>query len=667
VKSLRNWPSPRGLHGTKACLFLMASLTTSCVRPVRQGALPVPSAVTQSLRADILTAQHDTFRTSWNSAERYLTVANVNQGQFGKLFSRRLDGWVYAQPLYMQGLKVPGHGIVNVVFVCTANNTVYAFDADSASVSDPYWSANLGPPDSTPNTPGSPNSEPRLGIISTPVIVPSTHALYVAAATRENGHRLYRLHALEISTGREKFGGPAVISGQVPGTASDAVNGMVAFNPDFHLIRASLAATNTTVYVATAGSRDKEPFHGWLFGYDLSTLRQTAILNLTPNGQEGGVWQSARAPVVDANGSLYVESGNGDYNGVSNFGESILKLATAQGLSVTDWFTPDGWQALNTFDWDLSSAGPLLVPGTRFLIGSGKTGILYVLDTTSMGRLQRGNGQIVQAFQASPGCPPEKDCYQVHDTVFWNAGNQSTLYVWAWMDMLRAYRWSNGLLVTTPIATGALASNYAGGVFNRFGDFRSLRQATAPSRSRLCYRCRMFASSYRAATARERLLGTSSPQIGYAPEDDPGRIPFGEATFDFVTAVCVFHHVPPAARAALVEEMRRVLKPGGTLAIVEHNPYNPVTRLIVSRTPVDADAVLLRSSETRHLLRQAELTVEEQRYFLYFPEWLYRRLGWLESTLGSIPLGGQYAVFARCAELTFPFSKAIAGDREISR
>jgi SAM-dependent methyltransferase len=128
-------------------------------------------------------------------------------------------------------------------------------------------------------------------------------------------------------------------------------------------------------------------------------------------------------------------------------------------------------------------------------------------------------------------------------------------------------------------------------------------------------------------------------------QDDPGRIPFEGALFDFVTAVCVFHHVPPSARAALVREARRVLRPGGTLAIIEHNPYNPIARLIVSRTPVDAGAILLRPTETRRLMRGAGLTVDDQRYFLYFPEPLYRRLSGLESALEKVPLGGQYAVF----------------------
>jgi hypothetical protein len=421
-------------------------------------------AATQCLRADILTAQYDSLRTAWNASEPYLNVANVNQAGFGKLFSRQLDGWVYAQPLFMQGLTIPGHGAANVVFVCTANNTVYAFDADSASVSAPYWSANLGPADNTPNRLGSPNSEPLLGIISTPVIVPAKHALYVAAATRENGHRVYRLHALDIATGKEKFGGPVVIKGQVHGTSSGAVNGMVAFDPDFHLIRASLAATANTVYAATAGTRDTEPFHGWIFGYSLSNLKQTAILNITPNGQEGGVWQSVRAPVIDAKGFLYVESGNGDYDGVSNFGESILKLSTAHGLRIKDWFTPANWSTLNDYDQDLSAAGPLMIPGTPFLIGAGKAGILYVLNTASMGGLQGRGGQIIQTFQASAGCHPSAYyCDWLNDPVFWNNSTAPTLYAWPLNDVLRAYSWSNGQLDTKPIASGTLAANYPGG------------------------------------------------------------------------------------------------------------------------------------------------------------------------------------------------------------
>jgi SAM-dependent methyltransferase len=141
--------------------------------------------------------------------------------------------------------------------------------------------------------------------------------------------------------------------------------------------------------------------------------------------------------------------------------------------------------------------------------------------------------------------------------------------------------------------------------------------------------------------------GLGSKGIEARVQEDPRRIPFDGAAFDFVSAVCVLHHVPLPARGALMAEMRRVLKPNGTLAIIEHNPYNPITRLIVSRTPVDADAILLRPEETRRLFREAGLTVDDQRYFLYLPESLYRRLNRLESLLVTVPLGGQYAVFGR--------------------
>jgi SAM-dependent methyltransferase len=130
-------------------------------------------------------------------------------------------------------------------------------------------------------------------------------------------------------------------------------------------------------------------------------------------------------------------------------------------------------------------------------------------------------------------------------------------------------------------------------------------------------------------------------------QDDPGRIPFDNATFDFATAVCVYHHVPPPARAALTAEVRRVLKPGGVFCIVEHNPYNPATQLIVSRTPVDADAILLNAGETCGLLKGTGFGIDEKEYFLYFPEGLYKRLKGVESALSWLPLGGQYAVFGR--------------------
>jgi hypothetical protein len=409
---------------------------------------------------DILTAQYDPERTSWNSSETRLTATNVTPTTFGKLFSLPVDGWIYAQPLYLQRLTIPGRGTHSVVFVCTAANTVYAFDADKPTA--PYWSRNLGPADTTKNSRTSPNSEPVLGIISSPVIVPEQSALYVVAATRENGHRVYRLHALDLATGREKFHGPLVITGQTPGTASDAENGVLTFNADFHLQRTSLALADGSIYFAMAGSHDIDPFHGWIFGYSASTLEQTAVLNLSSSGMEVGVWQSMRAPAVDARGNLYFETGNGDYDGIYSFGNSVVRLATSSHLFVADWFTPDNWQTLRDQDNDLSSAGPLLIPGTNTLIAAGKTGAIYVLDTTRLGKFQSGNPQAIQILQATPPCAPGGvTCDYTNDPVFWNHSTRPMLYIWAWMDVLRSFTWSDNRLA--PSATGGAASNYPGG------------------------------------------------------------------------------------------------------------------------------------------------------------------------------------------------------------
>ena len=438
-------------------------LRSAGVLPVSRSAFAFLFLCSFSLRLpaiDITTAEYDNFRTSWNASEPYLTAANVTPARFGKLFTRSLDGWVYAQPLYLRALTIPGHGTPNVVFVCTANNTVYALDADDPLAAAPFWSLNLGAPDTTPSTSTSPNSEPSLGIISTPVIVRGSNTMYVTAATRENGHRVYRLHALDITTGQEKPNSPIVISGQVKGSATDAVNGTLTFNPDFHLQRASLAVAGHSVFIAAAGSRDITPFHGWIFGYDLTTLAQAAAVNLTANGMEGGIWQSMRAPVVDPSGNLYMETGNGDYDGSADFGNSVVRLsAKGKGYAVSDWFTPANWQWLRDNDLDLSSAGPLLVPGTNSLIAAGKTGTIYVLNTNNLGKLQTGRGQTIQSLQVTAGCT----CDSTDDLIFWNNASSPTLYVWPLGDVLRAYSWVGGKLLPTPVSMNSLPSNYPGG------------------------------------------------------------------------------------------------------------------------------------------------------------------------------------------------------------
>jgi uncharacterized repeat protein (TIGR01451 family) len=404
--------------------------------------------------ADIPTAQYDNSRTLWNASETILRTANVNQSSFGKLFTTAVDGWVYAQPLYLENMNIPGRGVMNVLYVATMHNTVYALDADNPNATA-VWSTNLGAPDTTTGF------FPDLGILSTPVIVREKQALYAVATNFENGHRIFRLHALDLLTGVEIFGGPAVIGGQTPGQAADAVNGVLIFNPDQHRQRTSLAVANNSVFFAMAGLSPR-PFHGWIFGYDTSTLQQTGVYCDTANGEVGGIWTSGRAPAVDTAGNLYIETGDGDFDGVTDFGDAILKFSTSAGLQLTDWFVPDNWSTLDVNDWDLGSSTPTLIAGANRMVGGSKAGWLYVLDTTNLGHLAAGNGQIVQAFQPGAGCASNSadSCVEIHGQVYWNHSTNPMLYIWAWRDVMKAYPLSGGQLDRAHLTNGTMISNY---------------------------------------------------------------------------------------------------------------------------------------------------------------------------------------------------------------
>src|SRR5206468_2120559 len=199
-------------------------------------------------------------------------------------------------------------------------------------------------------------------------INPATGTLYVVAFTKENGAYFQRLHALDIFTGQEKFGGPIVISGSVTGSGYDSVNGIVAFNPMQQLQRSGLLLINGVVYIAFGSHADTDPYHGWVFGFNATTLQRAAVYNDTPNGGEGGIWQSGQGLTADASNNIYLMTGNGDTNsntGGPNLSSSFIKLSTLGGLFVADWFTPYNYMSLNSGDEDLGSAGPLLLPGTN--------------------------------------------------------------------------------------------------------------------------------------------------------------------------------------------------------------------------------------------------------------------------------------------------------------
>jgi chitodextrinase len=364
--------------------------------------------------AGVLTTHNDLARTGANTNETTLTPSNVNTSSFGKLFSYPLDGLSFASPLYVANVNVPGQGFHNIVYVVTEHDSVYAYDADGLS-STPIWKDSFInpaagvtpiPPADTGETDDIPN---EIGITGTPTIDPATNTMYLVAATKEvNGgttRYVNRLHALDITTGAEKFGGPIVIDAHVPGTGVDAVNGVISFNNITENQRAGLTLANGELYIAFANHGFNPPYHGWLMAYNPSTLHQDWVFCTTPNSQSGGIWMGGGGIGVDASGSLYFSTGNGTFDantGKADYGDSLVKLN--QNGAVSDYFTPYNYQSLDNNDIDLASGGILLLPdqpGTHphEVIAAGKGGTVYVVDRDSMGHVGSGNdNQIVQSL-----------------------------------------------------------------------------------------------------------------------------------------------------------------------------------------------------------------------------------------------------------------------------
>ena len=340
--------------------------------------LPVLALMSVTLSGQVLTSQYDNARTGTNSHETRLTPANVDPRQFGKIFPLQVDGDVYAQPLYVPSVPIPGKGTRNVIYVATEHDSVYAFDAEGREA-EPLWKVNFtGSGISTvpARDANCPFIQPEVGITPTPVIDLKSGTLYVLARTKESQGMLkaprytQRLHALAITTGVEKFGGPVEIA-------------TAGFDPLRELPRAALLLANDQVYMTWASSCDVGPYHGWVMVYDAHTLHQTAVLNTSPGDRQSGIWQGDMGPAADEAGAVYVATGNGKFDvtsGGRDYGDSLMKLwLEGRTLAVHDYFTPFDQTWLDQRDLDLGSGGPTLIPPHFIAIG-GKAGILYLLD-----------------------------------------------------------------------------------------------------------------------------------------------------------------------------------------------------------------------------------------------------------------------------------------------
>ena len=393
----------------------------------------------------VVSYHNDPLLLGANLNETTLTQSNVNPTDFGQLFSQPVDGYVYAQPLYMSNLTINGE-VHNVVFVATEHDSVYAFDAnsDQGANAAPLWvDSFINPAAGITTVPSadtkSTNLVPEIGITGTPVIDPSTDTLYVVTNTKEiiNGdtahpHYIQTLHALDVTTGADKVPGGYVIGDtigtvsytnntaiQVPGTASDAVGGLVAFNALRENQRSGLQLDGNWVLVAWASNGDVGPYHGWLVAFDKTTLQPVAWFNDSPNGSEAGIWQSGDPPAIDpTTGAIYFATGNGTFDEMgptpeNDYGESVIELnptPVGNQFVVQDFFTPYDFQALNVHDADLGSGGTMLLPDSvgstahpHLMIETGKSGILYLIDRNAMGEIQNpgtGPDDVVQIVTA---------------------------------------------------------------------------------------------------------------------------------------------------------------------------------------------------------------------------------------------------------------------------
>lgn len=345
-------------------------------------------------QTNVLTANYNNQRTNANVIETILKPDRFKTSNFGKLGGFAVTGQIYAQPLYVGAVQIPGKGTKNAVFIATMNNNVYAIDADVPAATSSLWQVHLGDPVPAITFPDYTDIAPEVGILSTPVIDIMRQAIYVVAETLENGAPAFHLHALSLADGHEILNGPVAIAASVAGTGVGAVNGTVNFDAFWHLQRPGLALANNAIYIGFGAHGDQGPYHGWLIAYDAANLQhQVAAFSTTPDGGGGGIWQAGRAPAIDASGNLYVVSGNGDFDGHTNLSGCAIKLSGSD-LTVLDWFAPADWQRLNLIDLDLGSTGGVLMPESNLLITGDKAGNLYHIDTRSMGHVEDSSAPV---------------------------------------------------------------------------------------------------------------------------------------------------------------------------------------------------------------------------------------------------------------------------------
>jgi hypothetical protein len=463
----RSWPATRVFVAPSLTLTALAAfLVVFCM----DHAAAQSSTAKSSTIATVSTYHNDKQRTGQNLLETTLNTTNVNSTQFGKLFSQKVDGYIYSQPLYVPSLTI-GSATHNVVFVTTMNDSVYAFDADSntGANANPLWKVNfLGTgittvPSSAVDCTGTITTQ--IGIMGTPVIDATTGVMYVVARTEESGAYYQKLHALDITTGAEMYGGPVTIAASVIGTGTGSSGGMLSFDALIQNQRSALLFQNSQVYIAWGSHCDKNSYHGWLMAYGYKTLDQKAAWVTTPDGNEGAIWDAGSGPAGDTSNNIFLAIANGTFDvntGGTDYAQSLVKLAPPSGgtFTVSDYFTPYNGPSLDTGDWDIGSGGIMLLPSQtkspvqQLAVQGNKSGDIYVVNRQNMGHYNsENNNQIVQYL-------PNADKGQWNSPAWWN----ENVYFGGSDDTLKAFGLdtTTGLLSTTPTSTTTHKFNYPG-------------------------------------------------------------------------------------------------------------------------------------------------------------------------------------------------------------
>ncbi len=435
--------STSGLYTAPATLGSRTVTATSSALPTYSVNASVSIINAPNGSVSMLTFHNDDVRDGANLAETTLNTSNVNSQQFGKLFALPVDAQMYAQPLYVPNLTIGGvrH---NVVFAATENDTVYAFDANDLSDS-PLWKQRLATPVPVNDQEGI---KPLLGITATPVIDTSTGTMYVVTDGLENGNKVFRLHALDVSSGSEKFGGPVVVSGTVTGNGWDSNNGQITLETDCYQRNGlALDPASNAVYISFGHCS-----HGWVLAYDKATLQQSAIVNVTPDGAGGGLWGGTPA-IDDSTGDIYLITGVDLGDPAPDYNDSAMRLQ-ASNLAVLDYFKPSNEVYLRDNDADFGSGSPIIMPNNpsqypHELIGGGKDGRIFVIDRDNMGGYQQTD-HVIQEVQTGT---------QQYDNIFstptlWN----NTIFYHCAQDVVKAYSWdpSTGLISTSYISKGTV-------------------------------------------------------------------------------------------------------------------------------------------------------------------------------------------------------------------